>query len=71
MTEENHCYENAQAERLNGILKYEYGLKDVFQSEQLARQGVRQAVKLYNQRRPHQSLNYDIPARVHTQALAA
>lgn len=71
MTEENHCYENAQAERLNGILKYEYGLRDVFQSEQLARQTVRQAVELYNQRRPHQSLNYDIPARFHAQALAA
>jgi len=26
MTEEMHCYENAQAERLNGILKQEYGL---------------------------------------------
>jgi len=26
MTEENHCYENAQAERLNGIMKQEYGL---------------------------------------------
>ena len=26
MTEDNHCYENAQAERLNGILKQEYGL---------------------------------------------
>jgi transposase InsO family protein len=26
MTEEMHCYENANAERLNGILKQEYGL---------------------------------------------
>jgi len=26
MTQENHCYENAQAERLNGILRQEYGL---------------------------------------------
>jgi hypothetical protein len=24
MTEELHCYENARAERLNGILKQEY-----------------------------------------------
>ena len=30
MTEENHCYENSQAERLNGILKQEYGLGYTF-----------------------------------------
>ena len=29
MTEENHCYENATAERVNEILKYEYGLPDM------------------------------------------
>ena len=26
MTEENHCYENAMAERVNGILKDEFYL---------------------------------------------
>ena len=30
MTQENHCYENGQAERLNGILKQEYGLGGTF-----------------------------------------
>ncbi|MDR2362708.1 MAG: integrase core domain-containing protein [Prevotellaceae bacterium] len=30
MTEENHCYENALAERMNGILKDEYSLDATF-----------------------------------------
>jgi putative transposase len=33
MTQENHCYENASAERLNGILKQEYGLGNCFLRE--------------------------------------
>ncbi len=27
MAEENHCYENSMAERVNEILKHEYGLR--------------------------------------------
>src|SRR5690606_8142827 len=30
MTEQNHCYENSQAERLNGTLKHELGLSATF-----------------------------------------
>ena len=30
MTEENHCYENAMAERVNGILKDEFYLDQTF-----------------------------------------
>lgn len=30
MTEENHCYQNAQAERINGILKDEVYLDQTF-----------------------------------------
>jgi transposase InsO family protein len=36
MTEELHCYENAHAERLNGILKQEYGLGCSFRSKKQA-----------------------------------
>lgn len=48
MTEENHCYENAQAERLNGILKQEYGLGETFRDKAQARLVLKQAVLLYN-----------------------
>lgn len=68
MTEENHCYENAQAERLNGILKQEYGLGDTFKKKSYAYDAVRQAVELYNNRRPHQALGYKVPAQVHVAA---
>ena len=68
MTEENHCYENAQAERLNGILKQEYGLGACFRTKAQARRAVDQAVWLYNELRPHMSLGYRTPSEVHQMA---
>lgn len=68
MTENNHCYENSQAERLNGILKQEYGLGGRFRNKSEVRRAVREAVKLYNCRRPHQSLGYQCPMEVHQAA---
>lgn len=68
MTEENHCYENSNAERLNGVLKQEYALGTTFRSRQHARRAVDQAVWLYNHRRPHGSLDNHFPATVHRHA---
>ena len=68
MTELNHCYENSKAERLNGILKEEYGLGGCYLSKADARRGVSEAVELYNNRRPHQSLGYRYPMAVHLAA---
>jgi len=68
MTEENHCYENAQAERLNGILKQEYGLGGQLPSKRIAAELVEQAVSFYNTIRPHRSLKMDYPSRVHERA---
>jgi len=68
MTEENHCYENNQAERLNGILKQEYGLGDTFDDKADACQAVAQAVWLYNHRRPHGKLANKFPMTVHAAA---
>ena len=68
MTEENHCYENSQAERLNGILKQEYGLGATFANKADACEAVSQAVWLYNHRRPHQKLGYKFPMTVHAAA---
>ncbi len=65
MTQENHCYENSQAERLNGILKQEYGLGNTFASKELVASAVSQAVVLYNQYRPHTALGYRVPEQVH------
>jgi putative transposase len=68
MTEANHCYENSQAERLNGIVKQEYGLGGTFRSKGDALRAVGEAVSLYNWRRPHQALGYRCPMEVHLAA---
>lgn len=65
MTETMHCYENAMAERVNGILKQEYELDHTFRTKAQAKKAFEQAVWLYNHRRPHLSLNYRFPADVH------
>jgi transposase InsO family protein len=68
MTEENHCYENALAERVNGILKDEYLLDSAFKHHGQAYQACAHAVKMYNTRRPHLSLGFRTPEEVHRAA---
>ena len=61
MTEELHCYENAMAERLNGILKGEYFLDRHFKTKAEARKAIAEAIWVYNHRRLHESLGYKTP----------
>lgn len=68
MTEENHCYENAMAERVNGILKQEFLLDEEFANKALALKAVKQAIESYNNRRPHWSLNLCTPQQIHKAA---
>ena len=65
MTERDHCAENALAERMNGILKSEYGLGQKLKTKAQARQLADQGVHLYNTRRPHTALDFQTPAVVH------
>lgn len=65
MTENGNCYENAIAERLNGILKRNFGLESTFESSAVAEYKVHQAVKAYNNLRPHQSVSMLTPALAH------
>lgn len=62
MTEENHVYENAVAERVNGILKTEFSLGERIISFNIAKLLVAEAIKIYNEERLHTSLNYQTPA---------
>ena len=64
MTEENHCYENAVAERVNGILKDEFYLDQCFFSTAHAKRATKNAIKLYNNKRLHLSLGYKTPNAV-------
>jgi transposase InsO family protein len=65
MGETGNCYDNALAERVNGILKQEYLLGERFTDLQHAARAVDEAVWLYNHERPHLSLDYQKPAEVH------
>jgi len=64
MTEENHCYENAMAERVNGILKDEFYLDQCFFNIELAKKACINAIKIYNTKRLHLSLDYKTPEQV-------
>jgi len=68
MTEVTHCYENAKAERVNGILKGEYEMDRTFRTKDQARAAFHQAVWLYNHRRPHLMLGYQFPVTIHAEA---
>ena len=65
MTEEQHVYENAMAERVNGILKWEFGLNSKFKTKEEAYRVLNEAIHLYNSYRPHLSLNYKTPDKIY------
>jgi transposase InsO family protein len=65
MTEDNHVYENAKAERVNGILKNEFLLDETLASVDVAKQLVPDSIQIYNNERLHLSLNYQTPAMKH------
>ena len=64
MTDGYDCYQNALAERVNGILKGEFLLERPRDLEQ-ARQMVKESVQIYNEERPHLSLKMQTPGAVH------
>jgi putative transposase len=64
MTDGYDCYQNALAERINGILKTEFLLQRP-QDLAEAKRMVKQSVAIYNHERPHQALKYKTPDEVH------
>lgn len=69
MTDGYDCYQNALAERVNGILKGEFLLNRPADLQQAAKM-VAQSVRIYNQERPHTALKYKTPDAVHRASLA-
>ena len=64
MTDGYDCYQNALAERVNGILKNEFLIrkpKDIMEAKVM----VAESIRIYNERRPHLSLEYKTPDEVH------
>jgi len=61
MTQKSDPYENPVAERINGILKQEFGMGEIFRSHLQAAKAVEKAVQVYNSKRPHASCDYLTP----------
>lgn len=64
-TQQYDPYENAVAERVNGILKYEFGLRKTLPNLVIAQKMLNEAVKLYNEKRRHYSLDMKTPEFAH------
>lgn len=67
MTDGYDCYQNALAERINGILKQEF-LLYACQTKNELELLVKESIETYNHQRPHLSLQMKTPAEVHKKA---
>ena len=65
MAEKGNCYQNALAERVNGILKNEFNLDMIFNSTEHAIKTTQQSIYIYNQHRPHWALGLKTPQYCH------
>lgn len=64
-TQNSSPYENAVAERINGILKQEFGLGKTIPNLKTAQKMVKQAIEIYNNNRRHYSLKMKTPEFAH------
>lgn len=67
MTESGDPYENALAERMNGIIKGEFNLYSTSVSFEQTHQLIHNSIKAYNELRPHGSCDYLTPCQAHLQ----
>lgn len=65
MTENSDPYENAIAERINGILKQEFMIHNYHLELSIMKLVVEEAIKIYNNERPHCSNNMLTPSQMH------
>ena len=67
MTEKYDPYENAIAERINGILKQEFGIARNIKNIDIKRKLIKNAIQIYNKFRPHLSNHMLTPIKMHKQ----
>ena len=70
MTDGYDCYQNALAERINGILKQEFLLETCNNRKELEKM-VKESIEIYNNLRPHLSLKMKTPNLVHKKTIEA
>jgi len=68
MTNNGDPYENAVAERINGILKQEFAIDTYHAALPIMRKVVKEAIDIYNQLRPHYSNYMLTPNQMHLQS---
>jgi transposase InsO family protein len=67
MTQNSDPYENAVAERVNGILKQEFNIDKYSKDLPVMKQIIKEAVAIYNEKRPHLSNHMLTPNQMHQQ----
>jgi transposase InsO family protein len=65
MTENGDPYENALAERINGIIKTEFNLHSSNTAFEQTYNKIKKSIKAYNEIRPHASCDYLTPEQAH------
>ncbi|MEH6406031.1 MAG: integrase core domain-containing protein, partial [Leeuwenhoekiella sp.] len=67
MTQKYDPYENAIAERVNGILKQEFDITRNLKSIHIKKKLIKDAIHVYNNLRPHLSNSLLTPQQMHRQ----
>ena len=67
MTESYDPYQNAVAERVNGILKHEFILRITIHDVELMNKLIEESIYIYNNERPHWSCRMETPTKMHMQ----
>ena len=67
MTNNGDPYENAVAERINGILKQEFSIDTYHQNLETMQIIVKESIDIYNKLRPHYSNYMLTPEQMHMQ----
>ena len=67
MTQNSDPYENAVAERINGILKQEFNIDKYNKDLPIMKQIIKETVDIYNEKRPHLSNHMLTPNQMHQQ----
>ena len=67
MTEKYDPYENAIAERINGVLKQEFNIARSIKDFDIKKKLIEDAIKVYNTKRPHLSNHMLTPVQMHAQ----
>ena len=68
MTQNSDPYENAVAERINGILKQEFYIDKYNKDLPIMKQIIKETVAIYNEKRPHLSNHMLTPNQMHEQS---